>query len=49
MPRRSVSLFRRIERALVTTAQGSTPLETIQETANFLVARRTSPAQEEEP
>ncbi len=37
MPRRSVSLFRRIERALETIDQGSTPLETIRETANFLV------------
>jgi len=37
MPRRSVSLFRRIEQALETIAQGSTPLETIRETAHFLV------------
>jgi sigma-B regulation protein RsbU (phosphoserine phosphatase) len=36
MPRRSVSLFRRIERALETIALGSTPLETIHETAHLL-------------
>jgi len=37
MPRRTVSLFRRMERALKTVAQGSTPLETIKETARTLV------------
>lgn len=37
MTRRSISLFRRIERALETIAQGSTPLETIRGTAQFLV------------
>jgi sigma-B regulation protein RsbU (phosphoserine phosphatase) len=36
MPRRSVSLFRRIERALETIDLGSTPLETIHQTADFL-------------
>jgi sigma-B regulation protein RsbU (phosphoserine phosphatase) len=36
MPRRSVSLFRRIERALETIALGSTPLDTIHQTADFL-------------
>lgn len=37
MPRRPISLFRRIERALETIAQGSTPRDTIRETAQFLV------------
>jgi len=37
MPRRARSLFRRIEKALETIARGSTPLETIRETAQFLV------------
>ncbi len=37
MPRRARSLFRRIEKALETIAQGSTPLETIRDTAQFLV------------
>lgn len=37
MPRRARSLFRRIERALETIARGSTPLETIRDTAHFLV------------
>ena len=37
MPRRARSLFRRIERALETIARGSTPLETIRDTAQFLV------------
>ncbi len=37
MPRRSISLFRRIERALETISQGSTPRDTIRETAQFLV------------
>lgn len=36
MTRRSVSLFRRIERALETIAHGSTPLETIRGAAHFL-------------
>ncbi|MHC4093025.1 MAG: PP2C family protein-serine/threonine phosphatase [Planctomycetota bacterium] len=36
MPRRTVSLFHRIERALETIDLGSTPLDTIHETANFL-------------
>ena len=36
MVRHSVSLFRRIERALETIALGSTPLETIHQTAHFL-------------
>jgi sigma-B regulation protein RsbU (phosphoserine phosphatase) len=36
MPRRSISLFRRIERALETIALGSTPLETIHDTAQLL-------------
>jgi hypothetical protein len=48
MSRRPVSLFRRIEPALEMIDRGSTPLETTQETANFLVVRRTSPAQEED-
>ena len=38
MPRRAISLFRRIEDALETIARGSTPLETIRETAEHLVA-----------
>ncbi len=37
MPRRAISLYHRIERALETIAAGSTPLETIQRTADFLV------------
>ncbi len=37
MPRRSVSLFRRMEHALETIAGASTPLETIRQTAQFLV------------
>ncbi|NOZ93327.1 MAG: PP2C family protein-serine/threonine phosphatase [Acidobacteria bacterium] len=37
MPRRTRSLFRRIEKALETIARGSTPLETIRDTAQFLV------------
>lgn len=37
MPRRSISLFRRMERALETVDQGSTPLETIEATARTLV------------
>ena len=37
MPRRSVSLFRRIERALETIAQGSSPLETICQACQSLV------------
>jgi len=36
MPRRSISLFRRIEQALETIALGSTPLETIRDTAQLL-------------
>ncbi len=36
MPRTSISLFRRIERALETIALGSTPLETIQRAADFI-------------
>ena len=36
MPRSSISLFRRIEKALETIAHGSTPLETIQTAANFI-------------
>ncbi|MCU0233415.1 MAG: PP2C family protein-serine/threonine phosphatase [Thermoanaerobaculales bacterium] len=36
MPRRSISLFKRIERALETIASGSSPLETIQRTAGFI-------------
>ncbi|HOC44241.1 MAG TPA: PP2C family protein-serine/threonine phosphatase [Thermoanaerobaculales bacterium] len=36
MPRRSISLFRRIEQALETIALGSTPLETIHDTAQLL-------------
>lgn len=36
MSRRPISLFRRIERALETIARGSTPLETICQTAQFL-------------
>lgn len=36
MPQGSISLFRRIERALETIALGSTPLETIQRTADFI-------------
>ncbi len=36
MPRRTVSLFRRIERALETISSGSTPIETILETARYL-------------
>jgi sigma-B regulation protein RsbU (phosphoserine phosphatase) len=36
MPRSSISLFRRIERALETIALGSTPLDTIHEAADFL-------------
>jgi len=36
MPRSSISLFRRIERALETIAHGSTPLETIHAAADFL-------------
>lgn len=38
MPRRSVSLFRRIERALETIAHGSTPLDTLRDAADFLAA-----------
>lgn len=38
MPRRTISLFRRIERALETIAQGSTPLETICQACESLVA-----------
>jgi len=37
MPRRQRSLFRTIESAVETIAQGSTPLETIRQTANLLV------------
>ncbi len=37
MSRRSVSLFRRMERALETITGASTPLETIRQTAQFLV------------
>ena len=37
MSRRTISLFRRIESALETIARGSTPLETILETAKHLV------------
>lgn len=37
MSRRPVSLFRRIERALETIASGSTPLETVTRTAQYLV------------
>ncbi len=37
MPRRTISLFRRIERALETIALASTPLETVQRTAQLLV------------
>jgi len=36
MSQGSISLFRRIERALETIALGSTPLETIQQAANFI-------------
>ncbi len=36
MPRSSISLFRRIESALETIALGSTPLETIHRTADFI-------------
>ncbi len=36
MPRTSISLFRRIERALETIALGSTPLETIHRAADFI-------------
>ena len=36
MPRSSVSLFRRIERALETISLGSTPLETIHRAADFI-------------
>ncbi|MCK5378748.1 MAG: PP2C family protein-serine/threonine phosphatase [Acidobacteria bacterium] len=36
MPRRTISLYHRIERALETIAAGSTPLQTIQQTADFL-------------
>jgi len=36
VPRTSISLFRRIERALETIALGSTPLETIHRAANFI-------------
>ena len=36
MPRRSISLFRRIEQALETIALGSTPLDTIRDTAQLL-------------
>ena len=36
MPRRTVSLFRRIERALETIAHGSTPLDTLRDAAHFL-------------
>jgi sigma-B regulation protein RsbU (phosphoserine phosphatase) len=38
MPRRSISLYHRIERALETIAGGSTPLKTIQQTVDFLVS-----------
>lgn len=37
MPRRTISLFHRIEKAMETIALGETPLETIRETADFLV------------
>jgi serine phosphatase RsbU (regulator of sigma subunit) len=37
MPRRTVSLFRRIERALETIVQGSTPLDTLRRVCQFLV------------
>jgi len=37
MGRRSISLYHRIERALETIARASTPLETIRQTADFLV------------
>lgn len=36
MPRSSISLFRRIERALETIALGETPLDTIHSTADFI-------------
>ena len=36
MPRSSISLFRRVEKALETIALGSTPLETIQTAADFI-------------
>ena len=36
MPRKSISLFRRIERALETISRGSTPLETLHRAADFL-------------
>jgi len=36
MPRESVSLFRRIERALETIALGTNPLETVHRTADFI-------------
>ncbi len=42
MPRRAISLFRRIEGALETIARGSTPLETIRETAEHLVENFSS-------
>ena len=38
MPRSTLSLFHRIENALETIALGSTPLETIRDTAEFLAA-----------
>jgi sigma-B regulation protein RsbU (phosphoserine phosphatase) len=41
MPRRSVSLFRRIERALETIVHGSDPVETIRQTAHFLAENFT--------
>ena len=36
MPRSSISLFRRVEKALETIALGSTPLETIHAAADFI-------------
>ena len=46
MPRSSISLFRRIERALETIALGSDPLETIQLTSQVLADTFTEAAPE---
>lgn len=46
MPRSSISLFRRIERALETIALGSNPLETIQLTSQVLADTFTEAAPE---
>jgi sigma-B regulation protein RsbU (phosphoserine phosphatase) len=37
MPRRTISLFHRIEKAMETIALGETPLDTVRQTADFLV------------